>query len=70
MAKSKNTPYSKGKRWGYAVARAEISTGKGGVHKVDKAMKTCAKMLGMVPRSLIQMNARHIAALPTVCMMR
>jgi len=43
MAKSKNTPYSKGKRWGYAVARAEISTGKGGVHKVDKAMRTCAK---------------------------
>ena len=43
MAKSKDTPYSKGKRWGFAVASSQISTGKAGVHKVDKAMQTCAR---------------------------
>ena len=43
MAKSKNTPYSKGKRWGFAVAMSQISTGKLGVHKVDKAMQTCSR---------------------------
>lgn len=41
--KNKTTPYSKGKRWGYAVASAELGTGKAGVHKVDKAMKTCSQ---------------------------
>jgi hypothetical protein len=40
---SKNTSYSKGKRWGFAVASSMISTGKQGVHKADKAMKTCYK---------------------------
>ena len=39
----KHTPYSKGKRWGFAVASSMISTGKNGVYKVDKAMKTCYK---------------------------
>ena len=45
MAKSKNTAYTKGRRWGFAVARAELraGTGKAGVHKVDKAMATCAQ---------------------------
>ena len=43
MAKSKNTPYSKGKRWGFAVASSQLGTGKAGVHKVDKAMHTCAQ---------------------------
>ena len=43
MAKSKDTPYSKGKRWGFAVASSQIGTGKAGVHKVDKAMQTCAR---------------------------
>lgn len=45
MAKSKNTSYVKGRRWGFAVARAELraGTGKAGVHKVDKAMATCAQ---------------------------
>lgn len=38
---SKNTPYSKGKRWGFAVASSMIATGKQGVYKADKAMKTC-----------------------------
>ena len=40
---SKTTPYSKGKRWGFAVASSMISTGKMGVHKADKAMQTCYK---------------------------
>ena len=43
MAKSKNTPYSKGKRWGFAVAKKQLGNGKLGVHQVDKAMKTCAQ---------------------------
>ena len=45
MAKSKTTAYTKGRRWGFAVARAELraGTGKAGVHKVDKAMATCAQ---------------------------
>ena len=43
MANKKTTPYSKGKRWGFAVARLQLSTGKLGVHKVDKAMKTCSQ---------------------------
>ena len=43
MAKNNNTPYTKGKRWGFAVARASIQTSKSNVHKVDKAMQTCAR---------------------------
>ena len=43
MAKSKDTSYSKGKRWGFAVAKSQLGTGKLGVHKVDKAMQTCAR---------------------------
>ena len=43
MAKRKNTPYFKGKRWGFAVAKAHLSNGKAGVHSVDKAMQTCAR---------------------------
>ena len=43
MAKSKDTSYSKGKRWGFAVAKSQLGTGKLGVHKVDKAMQTCSR---------------------------
>ena len=43
MANKKRTPYSKGKRWGFAVAKKQLGNGKFGVHKVDKAMKTCAQ---------------------------
>ena len=43
MAKSKNTAYTKGRRWGFAVASASISSGKNGVYKADRAMQTCAK---------------------------
>ena len=42
MAKS-NTPYSKGKRWGFAVAKSALKTSKSSVYKVDKAMKTCSQ---------------------------
>lgn len=42
MAKTK-TPYSKGKRWGYAVANKSLKYSKGNIYKVDKAMQTCAK---------------------------
>lgn len=38
-----NTPYAKGKRWGYAVSKASLSVSKSNVHKVDKAMQTCAR---------------------------
>ena len=40
---NKNTPYSKGKRWGYAVASKQPGASKSNVYKVDKAMQTCAK---------------------------
>ena len=40
---SKTTPYSKGKRWGYAVASKQLGASKSNVYKVDKAMQTCAK---------------------------
>ena len=40
--KKKNTPYHKGKRWGFAVGRASIQLGKSGVEKADRAMQTCA----------------------------
>ena len=40
---SKNNPYRKGKRWGFAVAKASISATGSNVHKVDKAMRTCAR---------------------------
>lgn len=40
---NKNTPYSKGKRWGYAVAKSSLKTSKANVYKVDKAMKTCSQ---------------------------
>ena len=52
MVKAKHTPYSKGKRWGYAVARASIQTSKSNVHKVDKAMQTCARNARMGTRKL------------------
>ena len=41
--KNKNDSYSKGKRWGFAVANNSISQGKLGVHKADKAMQTCSR---------------------------
>ena len=41
--KNNNSSYSKGKRWGFAVASASISSGKNGVYKADRAMQTCAK---------------------------
>ena len=43
MSKKKNESYRKGKRWGYAVASGSIKTSKSNVHKMDKAMQTCAK---------------------------
>ena len=43
MAKNKNVSYSKGKRWGFAVASKQLGNGKLGVHQVDKAMKTCSQ---------------------------
>jgi len=43
MVSKSNTPYSKGKRWGFAVAKSSLKVGKAGVHKVDKAMHTCFK---------------------------
>ena len=43
MAKGKNNAYLKGKRWGFAVASASISSGKNGVYKADRAMRTCSK---------------------------
>lgn len=43
MANSKNSSYSKGKRWGYAVAKSSLKTSKANVYKVDKAMKTCSQ---------------------------
>lgn len=43
MKKNKDSPYAKGRRWGFAVARAQISSGKIGVAKADKAMQTCAR---------------------------
>ena len=42
MAKRK-TPYAKGKRWGFAVAKKQLGSGKSNVYKVDKAMRTCAQ---------------------------
>ena len=43
MPKNNNSSYSKGKRWGFAVAKSSIATGKNGVYKVDKAMRTCSQ---------------------------
>ena len=40
---NKNDSYSKGKRWGFAVASASISSDKNGVYKADRAMQTCSK---------------------------
>ena len=40
---NKNTPYSKGKRWGYAVASKQLGASKSNIYKVDKAMQTCSK---------------------------
>ena len=42
MANNKNSSYSKGKRWGYAVASKQLGASKSNVYKVDKAMQTCA----------------------------
>ena len=50
----KNTPYSKGKRWGFAVAKSSLKVGKAGVHKVDKAMQTCSKNARTGTRKLNQ----------------
>ena len=44
MPKNNNSSYSKGKRWGFAVAKNSIATGKNGVYKVDKAMRTCSQI--------------------------
>ena len=41
--KNNNSSYSKGKRWGFAVASASISSGKNGVYKADRAMQTCSR---------------------------
>ena len=54
MAKRKNTPYFKGKRWGFAVAKAHLSNGKRGVLQVDKAMRTCAQNARSGTRKLNQ----------------
>ena len=43
MSKQKNSAYSRGKRWGFAVGNASIKTGTKNVYKVDKAMQTCYK---------------------------
>lgn len=43
MANNKNSSYSKGRRWGYAVAKSSLKTSKANVYKVDKAMKTCSQ---------------------------
>ena len=43
MAKNKITSYSKGKRWGFAVASKQLGAKKGNIYSVDKAMKTCAQ---------------------------
>ena len=43
MAKNKNVSYSKGKRWGFAVASKQLGVSKGNIYSVDKAMKTCAQ---------------------------
>ena len=43
VSKKSDNPYSKGRRWGYAVAKASISAGGSNVHKADKAMRTCAQ---------------------------
>lgn len=40
---NKNTPYSKGKRWGFAVAKSSLKISKSNVYKVDKAMQTCSR---------------------------
>ena len=42
MKKTKSH-YHNGKRWGFAVAKAQIASGKLGVAKADKAMQTCAR---------------------------
>ena len=44
MVKKQNSPYMKGKRWGFAKASASISTGKLGVAQADKAMQTCSRI--------------------------
>lgn len=43
MANNKNSSYSKGRRWGYAVAKSSLKTSKANVYKVDKAMQTCSQ---------------------------
>ncbi|MBQ9069926.1 MAG: hypothetical protein IJY23_01085 [Clostridia bacterium] len=43
MKKSKSH-YHNGKRWGFAVAKAQITSGKLGVAKADKAMQTCSRI--------------------------
>ena len=57
MRKSNNS-YSKGKRWGFAVAKSSLKVGKAGVHKVDKAMQTCFKNARTGMRKLDQ-NERN-----------
>ena len=43
MANNKNSSYSKGRRWGFAIAKSSLKTSKANVYKVDKAMKTCSQ---------------------------
>ncbi|MBE6536889.1 MAG: hypothetical protein E7673_02940 [Ruminococcaceae bacterium] len=43
MKKTKSH-YHDGKRWGFAIARSQIRSGKLGVAKADKAMQTCSRI--------------------------
>lgn len=49
-----DTPYTKGKRWGFAVAKSSFKLGKGGVFKIDKAMKTCSQNAKFGSRKISQ----------------
>ena len=44
MSRKDISHYHRGKRWGFAVAKVEIASGKLGVHKADKAMQTCSRI--------------------------
>ena len=43
MAKNNDSPYKKGRRWGFAVSMKSLNASKSNVYSVDKAMKTCAQ---------------------------
>ncbi len=49
-----DTPYTKGKRWGFAVAKSSLKMGKGGIYKIDKAMKTCSQNAKFGTRKISQ----------------